>query len=380
MGKNKMKIIIAPNSFKGTMSSLIAGTILKEEIEKKTKNVEIKRFSIADGGDNTIDIFYENFNGQYIEDTFSSPDFSPQKFKYVRFNNTAVVEAGQCAGLSFTKIKNPMYTTSFGMGEQIMHAISSGVNNIIIALGGSATNDAGAGLLSALGLKFLDNNNQPFIPTGITLQNIMRIDTTELQKNIHNVHFTVISDVNNQLYGKNGAAYLYAEQKGANKKEIKFLDDGLKHFAKIVKEQFGIDISTIKGGGSAGGIGAGCFAFLRTDILSGIDVILDILNFDDELNDTDLVITGEGKFDKQSMMGKAIGGISERTSKRNIPLIIFTGINEFHNQAVLDKYKIKRIYQLSTPNQSFEDIKKNSKNNLRKSARIFIKEFQLDEL
>lgn len=380
MGKNKIKIIIAPNSFKGTMSSLVAGTILKEEIEKKAKNVEIRRFSIADGGDNTIDTFYENFNGKYIEDVFSSPDFSPQKFKYVRFNNTAVIETGQCAGLSFAKNKNPLYTTSFGMGEQIMHAISSGINNIIIALGGSATNDAGAGLLSALGLKFFDNNNQLFIPTGITLQNIVRIDTTELQKNIRNVHFTVISDVNNQLYGKNGAAYVYAEQKGANKKEIKFLDNGLKHFAKIVKEQFGIDVSTIKGGGSAGGIGAGCFAFLKTDILSGIDVILDILNFDDELNDTNLVITGEGKFDEQSMMGKAIGGISERTSKRNIPLIIFTGINEFHNQAVLDKYKIRKIYQLSTPNQSFEDIKKNSKNNLRESARVFIKEFRLDEL
>lgn len=367
-----MKIIIAPNSFKGTISSYTAGSIIKDEIEKAIPDAETIRFSIADGGENTIDTFVENLNGKYVEDQFSSPDFEKQEFKYVRLDSTAVIEAGQCAGLAFTKIKNPMQTTSIGMGEQILHAISNGTKNIIIALGGSATNDAGTGLLSALGVKFFDINNHQFVPVGSTLKDIYSIDISDLEKNIHNINFTVISDVINPLYGKDGAAYVYAKQKGASEKEVILLDEGLKHFAEVVQKQFGIDISTVKGGGAAGGIGAGCFAFLQTEILSGIDVVLDMCNFDLALKDTDIVITGEGKFDKQSMMGKAIYGIAKRTSQRNIPLVIFTGKNEFYDQTVLDRYLIKKIYQTSSPNQTLEEIKESSEDSLRNSVRVFI--------
>ena len=375
MEKKRIKIVIAPDSFKGTMTSLTAGRIIQEEIEKGIPNIETIRFSVADGGEGTIDTFHENLNGEYVEDTFTSPNFTKKNFKYVKFNNSAVIEAGQCAGLLFAKSKNPMYTTSLGMGEQIDHAISSGVKKIYIALGGSATNDAGTGLLSALGVKFLDKENKEFIPVGSTLKDIVRIDKTLLDERIKDVEFTLLCDVLNPLYGKNGAAYIYAKQKGASDSEVVLLDEGLQHFSKIVKEQFGVDLSTIEGGGAAGGIGASCSFFLNAEIVHGIDLILDICDFDNALKNADLVITGEGKFDKQSMMGKTISGIAKRTVKRNIPLVIFAGRNELDDGKLKKEYLIQDIYEVASPNQTFDEIKKNCEEDLRRKVKVFLINF-----
>jgi len=367
-----MKIVIAPDSFKGTMTSLTAGRIIQEEIEKGIPNVETIRFSVADGGEGTIDTFYENLNGEYVSDIFTSPNFTKKEFKYVRFNNSAVVEAGQCAGLLFTDSKNPMYTTTLGMGEQINHAIATGVKKIYIALGGSATNDAGTGLLSALGVKFLDKDNKEFIPVGSTLKDIVRIDDTLLNERVKGIEFTLLCDVLNPLYGENGAAYIYAKQKGASDNEVVLLDEGLQDFSKIVKEQFGIDLSTIEGGGAAGGIGASCSYFLNAKIVHGIDLILDMCNFDNALKNADLVITGEGKFDKQSIMGKTISGIAKRTVKRNIPLVIFAGRNELDDEELKKRYLIQEIYEVASPNQTFDEIKKNCKEDLRRKVGKFL--------
>ena len=372
MEKKRIKIVIAPDSFKGTMTSLTAGRIIQEEIEKGISNVETIRFSVADGGEGTIDTFHENLNGEYVEDIFTSPNFTKKNFKYVKFNNSAVIEAGQCAGLLFTDSKNPMYTTSLGMGEQIEHAISSGVKKIYIALGGSATNDAGTGLLSALGVKFFDKDNKEFIPVGSTLKDIVRIDDTLLNERVKDNKFTLLCDVLNPLYGENGAAYIYAKQKGTSDSEVILLDEGLQHFSKIVEEQFGIDLSTIEGGGAAGGIGASCSYFLNAEIVHGIDLILDICNFDNALENADLVITGEGKFDKQSMMGKTISGIAKRTVKRNIPLVIFAGRNELDDDELKKEYLIQDIYEVASPHQTFDEIKKNCEEDLRKKVKVFL--------
>ena len=372
MEKKSIKIVIAPDSFKGTMSSLTAGTIIQEEIEKGIPNVETIRFSVADGGEGTIDAFYENFNGEYVENIFTSPNFTKKEFKYVKFNNSAVIEAGQCAGFLFANPKNPMHTTSLGMGEQIEHAISKGVKKIYIALGGSATNDAGTGLLSALGVKFLDKDNKEFIPVGSTLKDIVRIDDTLLKERVKDIEFTLLCDVLNPLYGENGAAYIYAKQKGANDSEVVLLDEGLQHFSKIVEEQFGVDLSTIEGGGAAGGIGASCSFFLNAEIVHGIDLILDMCDFDNALEDTDLVITGEGKFDSKSMMGKTISGIAKRTVKRNIPLVIFAGRNELDDEELKKRYLIQEIYEIASSNQTFDEIKKNCKEDLRRKVRDFL--------
>jgi glycerate kinase len=372
MEKKRIKIVIAPDSFKGTMTSLTAGSIIQEEIEKGISNVKTIRFSIADGGEGTIDAFYENLNGEYVEDTFTSPNFTKKEFRYVKFNNSAVIEAGQCAGLLFTDSKNPMCTTSLGMGEQIDHAISTGVKKIYIALGGSATNDAGTGLLSALGVKFFDKDNKEFIPVGSTLKDIVRIDNTLLKEKIKDIKFTLLCDVLNPLYGENGAAYIYAKQKGASDSEVVILDEGLQYFSKIVKEQFEVDLSVIEGGGAAGGIGASCSFFLNAEIVHGIDLILDLCDFDNAIENTDLVITGEGKFDRQSMMGKTISGIARRTVKRNIPLVIFAGRKELEDDELKKEYLIQEIYEVASPNQTFDEIKKNCEEDLRKAVRIFL--------
>jgi glycerate kinase len=372
MEKKSMKIVIAPDSFKGTMTSLTAGTIIQEEIEKEIPNVETIRFSIADGGEGTIDIFYENLNGEYVEDIFTSPNFTKKEFRYVKFNNSAVIEAGQCAGFLFANPKNPMYTTSLGMGEQINHAIATGVKKIYIALGGSATNDAGTGLLSALGVRFFDKDNKEFIPVGSTLKDIVRIDDTLLKERVKDIECTLLCDVLNPLYGENGAAYIYANQKGASDSEVVLLDEGLQHFSKIVETQFSKDLSIIEGGGAAGGIGASCSYFLNAEIVHGIDLILDICNFDNALENTDLVITGEGKFDSKSMMGKTISGIAKRTVKRNIPLVIFAGRNELDDEELKKRYLIQEIYEVASPNQTFDEIKKNCNDDLRRKVRDFL--------
>jgi glycerate kinase len=387
MKKEKIKIIVAPDSFKGTMSSFVAGNIIKNEIEKKLPNAEVISISVSDGGENTIETFYENFNGTYVEDFFTSPNFERQKFKYVKFKDSAVIEAAQCAGLIFARQKNPMKTTSFGMGEQILHAVSdNNIKKIYIALGGSATNDCGAGMLSALGVKFFDFANKEFIPVGGTLKNIHKIDSSNFkiqnyietentaEINKKNINFITMCDVDNVLYGKNGAAYIFAKQKGASENEIILLDKGLKNFSKVVKSQLGIDISTARGGGAAGGIGAACYAFLKAKMQSGINIVLDACNFDEILNDASLAITGEGKFDHQSLMGKAINGIAERTSKRKIPLFVFTGKNEITDKNLLRKYGISKIYQTATPNKTFAEIKKSYETDLRKAVKTFLNE------
>lgn len=367
-----MKIVVAPDSFKGTMASFTAGTIIQEEIKKKMPNTEVIRLSVADGGENTIDVFFENFSGEYVTGLFTSPNFTKQEFKYVRYDKSVVIEAAQCAGLTFANPKNPMITTSLGMGEQILHAKSKGAENIIIALGGSATNDAGTGLLSALGVKFLDKNKKTFVPTGSTLKDITTIDDSALKKNIKGLKFTIMRDVLNPLYGKNGAAYVYAKQKGASEKEIILLDKGLRHYSNILKKQFNVDISKIVGGGAAGGIAASCSFFLNADIVNGIDLVLDMCNFDKILHNTDVIVTGEGKFDKQSMMGKTISGIAKFTTKKKIPLVIFAGRNEINDKSLQKKYLIEDIYEVASPTQTFAQIQRTCEEDLRRAVRKWL--------
>ena len=190
----------------------------------------------------TIDIFYENLNGEYVEDIFTSPNFTKKEFRYVKFNNSAVIEAGQCAGFLFANPKNPMYTTSLGMGEQIDHAISSGVKKIYIALGGSATNDAGTGLLSALGVRFFDKDNKEFIPVGSTLKDIVRIDDTLLKERVKDIEFTLLCDVLNPSMERT-VQHTYMLNRKVQTIVKLLLDEGLQHFSKIVEEQFGVDLS-----------------------------------------------------------------------------------------------------------------------------------------
>jgi glycerate kinase len=262
--------------------------------------------------------------GKRVTATVSGPYFESVEGFYAMMGHQAVIEMAACASLPMVEgRKDPTKTTTYGVGELIRHALDGGAKQIILGLGGSCTNDGGCGMASALGVRFFNRNGESFIPTGGTLKDIDRIDASGLDMRL--TQLTVMCDIENTLYGKNGAAYVFAPQKGASKEQVKLLDDGLKHLSDMILAHLGRDISSLKGGGAAGGMGAGAAAFLNGTLTPGIDVILESADFASLLKDADLVITGEGSCDAQSLMGKALSGIARYTKTAGVPLIVVAG-------------------------------------------------------
>ena len=317
-----MKVILAPDSFKGTLTARQVCEILSEAVLSVNSETEIIKLPIADGGEGTIDAF----NAEHKNVTVTGPHFQPVKSYWGIINSdTAVIETAVCAGLSLAAEKDPEKTTTYGMGELIKAALDEGIRKFIIALGGSATNDGGCGMAAALGVRFYGDDRKAFIPVGGTLKDIVSIDVSELDERLKESAVSVMCDVENTLYGENGAAYVYAPQKGADEKAVGRLDFGLRHLSKIIESDLKIDVSQLRGGGAAGGMGAGASVFLTGMLHPGIEIVLDAVDFDGLLDGTDLVISGEGRFDSQSLQGKAISGISRRTKKKNIPLVVIAG-------------------------------------------------------
>lgn len=372
MQAKKIKIIVAPDSFKGTMSSIEVGDIISNALKSVSSDVEIIKLAIADGGEGTIDSFMQNIGGKKINIAVAGPNFNKVECYYLQISNTeAVIELAQCAGLTLANPRNPCTTTTFGVGEIILHAINNGVKHITIALGGSATNDCGCGIAAALGAEFYNKNGKIFVPVGQTLKDVVSINLNPLREKLKEVKITAMCDVKNYLYGYEGAAYTFGRQKGANDEQIKFLDAGLRNIAAVVNKNTGIDIAHIEGGGAAGGTGAAIAAFLNGSIISGIETVLDACNFDNLLDDTDYVITGEGNFDETSLMGKVVGGIAARTNKKNIPLIVIAGKIKLL-KSEYTKY-VFTAYQTSLPYQSMEDIRRTCRQNLESTARHCIR-------
>ena len=319
-----MKFIVMPDSFKGTVSATRISEIIKGEINLVFPGSEVLCLPIADGGEGTVDAFMQS-GGQKRYLRAAGPFFTPVDSFYGKNGDTAVIEMAACASLPLAgENKNPMLTTTYGVGELIKAALDEGASNIILGLGGSCTNDGGCGMAAALGVRFLDGSGNAFIPVGGTLKDIAGIDLSHMDKRIYG-RLTVMCDIQNPLYGPNGAAFVFAPQKGASDAEVRLLDDGLKHLAQCISACMGTDISALPGGGAAGGMGAGAAAFLGGRLCSGIDVMLDYTGFDSLLCDTDCVLTGEGSCDSQSLMGKAISGIARLTSKHSVPLIVIAG-------------------------------------------------------
>lgn len=316
-----IKIIIAPDSFKGTMSSSEVSDIIYSAVRDNLPYAEIITVPIADGGEGTI----EALLAKKIHTVVQNPFFEPIHSYYGDFNGSAVIESAACCGLPLIAGReNPFITTTFGVGELIKKALDDGYTNIITALGGSSTNDAGCGMAAALGVRFIGDKGE-FIPTGGTLCKIRYIDMSQLDRRIRHATVTAMCDITNPLYGENGAAFVFAPQKGADDEGVKRLDAGLRHISSVIEQELGIDVSSLKGAGAAGGMGAGVVAFLNGRLKSGIDIILDTADFDKMLCGTSLVITGEGRFDSQSINGKVISGIAKRTKKACIPLISVAG-------------------------------------------------------
>ena len=324
-----MKVIIAIDSFKGSLTSVEAGEVAREGILQVHPNWQIDLIPIADGGEGMLGVMLAATGGSIQTVTAHDPCMKPIVAEYglSADGTTAFIEMATISGLPLVpkELRNPMKTTTYGTGELIKDALEKGCTRFIVGIGGSATNDAGTGMLQALGFRFLDASGKELGQGGEILEKVLHICSQDGHKKLKNAHFIVACDVQNPFYGPDGAAYVYARQKGADERTIADLDRGMQHFAKVLQRWTGMDIGLTAGSGAAGGIGGGMMALLDAELKSGADLMLDISQFDERIADADLIITGEGRIDRQSLMGKIPGKILQRAQTHGIPVIAVAG-------------------------------------------------------
>ena len=325
-----MKIILAIDSFKGSLSSADAEKAVAEAILKLSSNNEIVCIPIADGGEGTLSVIMETTEATWHTLYAHNPCMETIQTQYgiSSDRNTAFIEMASISGLPLIRKEqqNPMETSSFGTGELILDALQKGCTRFVVGIGGSATNDAGIGMLQALGFKFLDREGKTLGHGGKILIDIAHIDQLQVHPSLKNAHFIVACDVRNPFYGPEGAAFVFARQKGADDAMIAQLDMGMRSFADVIHQETGIDISEIPGSGAAGGLGGAMLAFLNAELKSGADLLLEICQFEELISGADLIITGEGRIDRQSLMGKIPGKILQIAQNHRIPVIAITGI------------------------------------------------------
>lgn len=314
-------IVIAIDSFKGSLSSIQAGNIVFNATKKIFPKSNIKIFPLADGGEGTVDALTEGLHGKIISSYVTGPlgDKIQSRYGYLAQDNIAIIEMADTAGLTLVpeNKRNPLFTTTYGLGELILDAIHNGCRKFIIGIGGSATNDCGLGMLSALGIKFFNKNHQPVGIFGKDLQDIAFIDTSTLNPLIKDCSFSIACDVTNPLYGENGCSHIYAPQKGATPDIVNQMDNNIKNFADLIKKQLGLTGANLAGAGAAGGLGFAFHTFLKAQLIPGIELILNTLHIQEFLKNADLLITGEGKIDLQTSMGKAPIGIAKLAKQLN---------------------------------------------------------------
>lgn len=326
-----MKVIIAPDSFKGNMTSIEAADCIERGIKRVFPDSLCIKVPVADGGEGTVAALLHAKVGRLKTVTVSGPVGRPVKASYGVFNKgrTAVIEMAAASGLPLLsrRSRNPMTTTSFGTGELIIDAINHGIRDLIIGLGGSATVDCGAGMVQALGVRFFDNKGRLIQrkASGGMLDRIAVIDVDKIHPGLVDTRVTVASDVTNPLCGRQGAARVYGPQKGAQPDMVRELDRNLRYFGRLIRKYLKIDVMNLEGAGAAGGMGAALAAFTGAQIRNGIDVVLEMCDFNRHLQDADLVITGEGYVDAQTPFGKAPAGVARFAHKYNIPVIAIGG-------------------------------------------------------
>ena len=320
------KCIVVSDSFKGTLSSGEIGRIAGEVIPRFFPECRVVTIPVADGGEGTVDCFMSALRTGPVSVGVRGPNGQTVQAVYTRTGTKAVVEMASAAGLPLARPgSSPADTTTYGAGELIRHAIEHGCTEILLGLGGSATNDGGCGAAAALGVRFYNGAGERFVPTGGTLDQIADVGLEECRRLLEGVKMTAMCDIDNPLFGPQGAAYVFGPQKGADPEAVRFLDGQLRFLDGVLKRKLGISVARLPGAGAAGGMGGGCAAFLGAELKSGIEAILDLVEFDACLDGADLVITGEGRVDGQSAGGKVLTGVARRTRPRGIPLICVAG-------------------------------------------------------
>lgn len=324
-----MKVVIAIDSLKGSLSSMEAGMAIKDGILAAKPDAEVIVKPLADGGEGTTDALIEGMNGERIDLTVTGPMHTPVDayYGYLKDTNTAVMEMASAAGITLVpdSEKNPLLATSYGVGEMINDAIQRGCRNFIIGIGGSVTNDGGIGMLKALGVRFLDENDEDAGEGGQALAKVARIDVSGMNPLLNECHIQVACDVNNPLCGENGSTYVYGPQKGVTEDMKKTLDEAMAHFARVTSETLENDYLNTPGAGAAGGLGYAFLAYTGAALTPGIELILDAVGLEEELSSADVVVTGEGRLDFQTAMGKAPVGVARLAKKYNAKVIAFAG-------------------------------------------------------
>jgi len=326
-----MKIVIAPDSFKGNLTAMQVATAIEKGIRRVLPKANCLKVPMADGGEGTVQSLVDAMGGKYIYKNVIGPEGRPTRARYglVADNLTAIIEMAEASGLPLVdeKNRNPMIASTYGTGELIIDAINRGAKKIIVGIGGSATNDAGAGMAQAIGVRFFDKRGKEIetLAAGGMLHRIADIDTSHIHAGIKKCKIVVASDVDNPLCGKRGASYVYGPQKGATPGMIKKLDENLLYFAKLVKKSIGIDVRKMRGAGAAGGLGAGLVAFAGAKSQSGVDIVIQATDFKTKLKNADLVITGEGRVDFQTAFGKTPAGVAKSAKKLGVPVVAIGG-------------------------------------------------------
>lgn len=333
---------------------------MRKAILKHYPECDVISIPVADGGEGSVDAFLEALGGEKIYLPVTGPYFDQKVEGYYGIlpGNIAIVEMAAAAALPMVgDRKNPSLTTTYGVGELILDAAHRGVGRIIVALGGSATNDAACGLASAVGVRFYNNKGERFIPVGDTLDQIEGIDLSAIDPALKNIDFVTMCDIDNPFYGKEGASYVYAPQKGADPKMVEELDMKMQKLASVIKRDLSIDVQSIPGSGAAGGMGGGMVAFFSSSIQMGIETVLEAVHFSSLLDGADFVYTGEGKIDGQSLRGKVVIGVARESKKKNVDVIAFVGdigddVENAYSLGVSAIFSINRValpYQMQKP-------------------------------
>lgn len=335
-----MKIVIAPDSFKESLTALEVASLIEKGFKEIFPNAEYINIPMADGGEGTVQSIVDALKGKIVEYHVTGPlgIKVPAYFGLSGDGKTAVVEMAAASGLQHVspERRNPLLTTSYGTGELISAALDCGVEHIILGIGGSATSDGGAGMIQALGGKLLNSKGKQIDWGGANLLNLSTVDLTTIDKRIYNTKIEVACDVDNPLIGPSGAAAIFGPQKGATEETVKILDQNLEHFADVIETTLKLDLRNKSGAGAAGGLGFGVMAALSATLKSGVDIVLEKVHFDTHVKDATLVITGEGKIDSQTIHGKTPVGVAKASKKYNIPVIAIAGSLANESEVVKD--------------------------------------------
>ena len=323
------KIVVASDSFKGSLTSLDVAQNVEKAIREVYPLCDVLKVNVADGGEGTMEALQQTLGGVRVSLVVKDPLGREIEATYVILNDgiTAVVEMSAASGLPLLKSdeRNPLKTSTYGTGQLICDALDRGCRKILVGIGGSATNDAGMGMLQALGFRFLDAQGNQLQPVGENLQLVSSIDSTGRHPDLDKTEFVVACDVKAPLYGRNGAAYVFAPQKGADQKMVEMLDAGLRHFSEVSSAMAGYDCSQMQGTGAAGGLGYAFRQYLDARLERGIEMVLDAIGFDDIISGADLVITGEGRVDSQTLTGKTPFGVAQHAHRQRIPVVVIGG-------------------------------------------------------